>query len=488
MKNLQDILYKVPLIETVGSTAIDIAGLTIDSRAVQEQYVFVAIKGAAVDGHEFISKAIALGAVCIVCETLPVELMSTVTYIKVSNTNYAAGLMAHNYYELPSTKTTLVGVTGTNGKTTIATLLYKLFSKLGYTCGLISTVQNHIGDSIIEATHTTPDAISLNKLLAQMVGADCDYVFMEVSSHAVDQHRIAGLQFAGALFTNITQDHLDYHQTFANYIKAKKGFFDALPKTAFAITNADDKNGMVMLQNTAAQKLTYGLQAMTDFKAKVLENGLTGLQLLIENNEVHFKLIGEFNAYNLLAVYGAAVSLGQSKQQVLEILSSVEGAEGRFEYIVSPVENVIAIVDYAHTPDALENVLGTIKKLNHSNNEVITVVGCGGNRDKTKRPLMADVACKLSTQVVFTSDNPRNEDPNDILTDMVTGLKSSFQRKYTIVPDRREAIKTAMKVAKAGDIVLIAGKGHEKYQEVKGVKHEFDDKAVLQEMITLFEK
>ncbi len=488
MQQLQDILYKVPLRQTIGSTAMQVAGITIDSRQAAANVVFIAINGAAVDGHSYIETAIKNGASCIVCENLPKDTNSNITYIVVDSTAAAAGLMAHNFYGQPSTKLKLIGVTGTNGKTTVATLLFNLFTELGFICGLVSTVQNQIGAKIIVATHTTPDAISINKLLAEMVYAECDYVFMEVSSHAVDQQRIAGLQYQGAIFTNITQDHLDYHKTFANYIKAKKGFFDGLSKNAFAITNIDDRNGAVMLQNTVAKKYTYALQSMADFKAKILENAITGLQLSIENNEVHFKLIGEFNAYNLMAVYGAAICLEQPKQRVLEILSNITGADGRFEYTISPRTGLIAIVDYAHTEDALENVLTTINKLNQNSQQIITVVGCGGNRDTTKRPKMAAAACKYSTQVVFTSDNPRNEDPIAILNEMTTGLQASYQRKYTVVPDRKEAIKMAVKLAQTGDIVLVAGKGHEKYQEINGVKYEFDDKEVLNEMIQLFEK
>jgi UDP-N-acetylmuramoyl-L-alanyl-D-glutamate--2,6-diaminopimelate ligase len=488
LNTLQDILYKVAIVETIGTTDIHINGITIDSRNVTTNDVFVAIHGVQSNGHSYISKAIELGATCIICEQLPDFINDKVTYIKVNSSAVAAGIMAHNFYGQPSTKLKLVGVTGTNGKTTIATVLFNLFSQLGYTCGLISTVQNQIGDTIIPATHTTPDAINLNKLLAQMLFEGCTYVFMEVSSHAVIQNRIAGLQFTGALFSNITQDHLDFHLTFSNYINAKKAFFDALPNTAFAITNIDDKNGNVMLQNTKAKKYTYALHAIADFKAKIIDNALTGLQLMIDNNEVHFRLIGEFNAYNLLAVYGAAICLGMSKQEVLEKLSATAGAEGRFEYTISPKEKIITIVDYAHTPDALENVLSTIKKLNQHNSEIITVVGCGGDRDKTKRPLMAAAACKWSSQVIFTSDNPRTENPNEILQDMVTGLQASFQRKYTLIPDRKEAIKAAVKAAKKEDIILIAGKGHEKYQEINGVKYEFDDKVVVDEMINIFEK
>jgi UDP-N-acetylmuramoyl-L-alanyl-D-glutamate--2,6-diaminopimelate ligase len=386
--------------------------------------------------------------------------------------------MAHQFYDAPSTKIKLVGVTGTNGKTTIATLLFKLFSALGYTCGLVSTVQNQIGDQIIPATHTTPDAVSLNELLNTMVNAGCSHVFMECSSHAVHQHRITGLVFTGALFSNITHDHLDYHKTFENYIAAKKGFFDALPASAFAITNADDKRGEVMLQNTKAKKLSYGLKSSADYKGKILENALTGLVMLVNEIEVHFRLIGEFNAYNLLAVYGAAVNLGIESNTALTTLSMLAGAEGRFDYVISN-KQVIGIIDYAHTPDALENVLATIKKLRKGYEQVITVVGCGGDRDKTKRPIMAQTACDLSDKVILTSDNPRTEDPAQIIADMEAGLNTAAKRKYISIIDRKEAIKAAVAFAKPEDIVLVAGKGHEKYQEINGVKHAFDDKAIL---------
>jgi UDP-N-acetylmuramoyl-L-alanyl-D-glutamate--2,6-diaminopimelate ligase len=381
-----------------------------------------------------------------------------------------------------------VGVTGTNGKTTVATLLYKLFARLGYQCGLISTVQNHIGKDVVPSTHTTPDAVSVNKLMKQMLDAGCTHVFMETSSHAIHQHRIAGLQYTGAIFTNITHDHLDYHKTFDEYIRVKKSFFDHLLSSAFAISNLDDKRGAVMLQNTSAKKFYYSLKTLADFKGKILENSLTGLLMNVNEVEVHFRLIGEFNAYNLLAVYGAAICLGEDKIKTLEVLSSLEGAEGRFEYIVSGNENVIAIVDYAHTPDALLNVLATIRKLKKGYEQVITVVGCGGDRDKTKRPVMGEVACEHSDRVIFTSDNPRSEDPLEILKDMERDLKTSAKRKFISIADRREAIKTAVSMAKAEDIILIAGKGHEKYQDIKGIKYPFDDKDVLKEMFNLLEK
>ncbi len=488
MKILHDILYKVPLQQIIGKTDIEISGLQIDSRAVQKSAVFIAIIGAESDGHLFIEKAIENGAIAIVCCTLPTNINEAITYIRVDDTNYAVGIMAHKFYDEPSTKLKLVGVTGTNGKTTVVTVLYNLFSDLGHICGLLSTVQNHIGNVIVPATHTTPDAIKLNALLNKMVNAGCTFVFMEVSSHAIFQNRIAGLQFEGGIFTNISHDHLDYHKTFEAYINAKKLFFDNLPKNAFAITNLDDKRGTVMLQNCKANKYTYSLQNLANFKGKILENALRGLQLNINGKEVHFKLIGEFNAYNLLAIYSASICLQQNENEVLELLSNTNGAEGRFEYIISPKENIIGIVDYAHTPDALQNVLATVKKLNQNYHQVITVVGCGGNRDTTKRPIMAAVACEFSNKAIFTSDNPRNEDPMAIISDMITNLKPSYQRKYMAIPDRKEAIKTAINLSNNGDIVLIAGKGHEKYQEIKGVKIDFDDKQILQEIFTLLDK
>lgn len=488
MKTLADILYKVPLKAVAGSTDVVISGVQIDSRKAGHRSVFVAVRGVAVDGHKFIDKAIESGAIAVVCEELPPVQKEGVTYVQTSDSAEASGMLAHNFYGQPSAKLKLLGVTGTNGKTTIATLLYKLFTSLGYACGLVSTVENMIDGRIIPSTHTTPDAVSLNELLKGMVEAGCEYAFMEVSSHAVHQRRIGGLQFAGGIFSNITHDHLDYHKTFDEYIKAKKGFFDALPSSAFALTNADDKRGAVMLQNTAAKKLSYSLRTAADFKGKILENGLSGLVMTVNDQEVHFRLIGEFNAYNLLAVYGAAISLGQNKHDVLQCLSNTTGAEGRFDYSVSPKEKVIAIVDYAHTPDALMNVLATIKKLKQGHEQIITVVGCGGDRDKTKRPVMGEVACEHSDKVIFTSDNPRSEDPVQILADMENGLPVSARRKYVAIADRAQAIKQAISMAKPDDIVLVAGKGHEKYQEIKGVKHHFDDKEVVQEMFELLGK
>jgi len=460
----------------------------MDSRKVTAGSCFIALKGAAADGHAFIDTAIANGAAVVVCEVLPAILKDNITYIEVDNSAAAAGLMSHNFYGEPSSKIKLVGVTGTNGKTTIATLLFKLFGALGYKCGLISTVQNQIAGTVIPATHTTPDAINLNALLKQMVDEGCSYVFMEVSSHAIHQHRIAGLQFTGALFSNITHDHLDYHKTFDEYIRVKKSWFDNLPASAFAISNADDKRGQVMLQNTPAKKYFYSLKTLADFKGKILENGLSGLHLLVNDVEVHFRLIGEFNAYNLLAVYGAAICLGEEMSNVLRVLSGLDGAEGRFDYSISTHDKLIGIIDYAHTPDALLNVLATIKKLRQGHEQVITVVGCGGDRDKTKRPVMAEVACTFSDKVILTSDNPRSEDPLDILKDMEAGVSVVAKKKVLSIADRREAIKTAVTLAQQEDIVLIAGKGHEKYQDIKGVKYDFDDKQVLMEMFALLER
>lgn len=488
MQVLKDILYKVSIRSVTGSTDLEVKDIQIDSRKVTKGSLFIAVKGTAADGHLFIDKATEAGASVIVCEVLPGSTKDGVVYVQVENSAEAAGYIATNFFGRPSEKIKVVGVTGTNGKTTIATILYKLFTSLGYTCGLLSTVDNHIGGRIVPATHTTPDAISLNKLLKQMADAGCTYVFMEVSSHALHQHRVTGVLFAGGIFSNITHDHLDYHKTFDEYIRVKKSFFDDMPAGAFALSNADDKRGTVMLQNTQAKKYLYSLKTLADYKGKILENSLAGLVMNIDDQEVHFRLIGEFNAYNLLAVYGAAMSLGEEKQEVLRSLSELTGAEGRFDYLVSPKEKVIAIVDYAHTPDALLNVLATIKKLKKGFETVITVVGCGGDRDRTKRPLMAQAACEHSDRVIFTSDNPRSEDPQAIIHDMEEGLPVAYKRKYLSIVDRREAIKTAISLAKPEDIVLIAGKGHEKYQEIKGVKTHFDDKEIVKEMFGVLDK
>jgi len=485
---LQDLLYKVSLLKVVGDTTIAINQLAIDSRLVTKGTCFIALRGSATDGHAFIGKAIEMGAVAIVCEQMPAQWVQGIAYIQVVNSGEAAGFMAHNFYGEPSARIKLVGVTGTNGKTTIATLLWKLFSALGYTCGLISTIRNQVGNEVLSATHTTPDAISINALLQKMADAGCTMVFMECSSHAIHQHRISGLQFAGGLFSNITHDHLDYHHSFDEYIAVKKSWFSSLPSTAFAISNADDKRGAVMLQNTLAKKYYYSLKTLADFKGKILDNSLQGLHMTINEVEVYFRLIGEFNAYNLLAIYAAAICLGEEKDIVLQVMSSLDGAEGRFEYQVSPQQKIMGIVDYAHTPDALLNVLATIKKLRQGNEQVITVVGCGGNRDKTKRPVMAEVACEYSDRVILTSDNPRNEDPLAILQDMQAGVNAAAKKKVIAIADRKEAIKTAVSLAQQQDIILIAGKGHEKYQEIAGQKFDFDDKQVLNEMFELLEK
>jgi len=481
---LKDILYKVSLTSSYGDMSVDIKGICFDSRKVKEGFLFIAVKGTQSDGHEYIAKAIDLGATAVVCEKLPDPVTDKITFVTVKNSSQALGIIASNYFGNPSEKMKLTGVTGTNGKTTVATLLYKLFAALGHRPGLISTVENRIVDQVIPSTHTTPDPIQLNELLKRMVVEKCTHVFMEVSSHAIDQERIAGLKFVGALFTNITHDHLDYHLTFENYIKAKKKYFDELGSDAFALVNADDKRGMVMMQNTKATKYSFGLKKMVDFKAKIITNSIEGLELELGGKTVWFKLIGDFNAYNLLAVYGAATLLGEDSDEVLVKLSSLKGAVGRFE-LVLPGSKKIAIVDYAHTPDALKNVLETIAQFRSGNEQVITVVGCGGNRDRTKRPLMASIACRLSDKVVLTSDNPRDEDPMDIIKEMQTGVMPTEVRKTLIIADREEAIKTACMMAKEKDIILVAGKGHETYQEIKGVKHPFDDREVVERMLKL---
>ncbi len=487
MVKLQDILYKVHLKEVHGNTSIEVTDIQIDSRKVSKGSVFIAIKGEQTDGHKFFDKVVEQGACAIVCETMPATFANNVTYVQVQNSHEAVALMANNFYNEPSKKVKLVGITGTNGKTTIATVLFKLFTQLGYTCGLISTVQNQINHTIIPSTHTTPDAISLNELLAKMAHASCAFVFMEVSSHAIHQHRVTGLHFVGGVFSNITHDHLDYHKTFDEYIKVKKTFFDTLPQTSFAISNADDKRGTVMLQNTHAKKYYYSLKTVAEFKGKILDNALTGLQMLVNDVEVHFRLIGEFNAYNLLAVYGTAICLGEKSDTTLTALSMLSGAEGRFDYFISS-DLIIGIVDYAHTPDALENVLSTIKKLRKGHEQIITVVGCGGDRDKTKRPIMAQSACDLSDKVILTSDNPRTENASEILNDMQASLTSAAKRKYISIADRKEAIKTAVSLANKEDIILVAGKGHEKYQDINGIKYPFDDKEILKEMFVLLGK
>lgn len=484
MAELKDILYRVSLTSTYGNMDVEVKGVCFDSRNVQPGFLFVAVKGTQSDGHEFISKAVDLGASAIVCEKLPDTIYEKATYVTVKNSAQSLGIIAANFFGNPSQKLKLVGVTGTNGKTTVATLLYKLFGTLGHRCGLISTVEYRIIDQVLPSTHTTPDPVQLNKLLKDMVDAGCNYAFMEVSSHAIDQDRIAGLQFAGAIFTNITHDHLDYHKTFENYIKAKKKFFDGLNSDAFALVNADDKRGMVMLQNTKGTKYTFGLRKLTDFKGKMLSNTIEGLEMEVMQKPVWFKLIGDFNAYNILAVYGTAMLLDQDSDRTLTVLSSMQGAVGRFE-LIGRGSKITAIVDYAHTPDALKNVLETIKQFRSGNEQVITVVGCGGNRDKTKRPLMASIAVRFSDKVVLTSDNPRDEDPMEIIREMQSGIGSSDARKTLVIPDREEAIKTACMMANPKDIVLVAGKGHETYQEIKGVKHPFDDREVVERMLKL---
>jgi len=473
--NLTDILQNVILLKTIGETDINIQNIRFDSRIVESGSVFVATRGTTSDGHEFIPTAIEKGATAIVCEVIPTELEPEITYIKVENSADALGKMASAWYDFPSSKMTLIGVTGTNGKTTIVTLLYQLFRQLGHKSGLLSTVCNYINDVPVEATHTTPDALELNELLAQMVTAGCEYAFMEVSSHSVDQRRIAGLEFNGGIFTNITRDHIDYHLTFENYLKAKKLFFDDLSEDAFALTNADDKNGFVMLQNTKAKKYSYSLRTLADFKTRILEHGFEGMLLDMNNKEVNVSFIGKFNASNLSAVYGAAVILGQDEIEVLRIISSLHSVAGRIETFHSP-SGYTAIVDYAHTPDALTNVIGTINQILQGNGRLITVVGCGGNRDKGKRPMMAREAVNGSWKAILTSDNPRFEEPQDILNDMLAGLDMIEKAKSLTIVDRREAIRTACALAQAGDVVLIAGKGHEDYQIIQGVKHHFDDR------------
>ena len=488
MQQLAAILNHVTTKKIVGATDVTIGSIAIDSRKVAAGTAFVALRGTAVDGHTFIAKAAGQGVAAIVCEEFPAEQQEGIVYVQVANTAVAAGQMAAAFYDFPSENMKVAGVTGTNGKTTCATLLYRLFEALGYTCGLISTVQNHIHDVVEVATHTTPDAVSIQALLKRMYDAGCTHVFMEVSSHAIHQHRIEGIHFVGGLFTNITHDHLDYHKTFDEYISVKKKFFDDLPAEAFALTNVDDKRGMVMLQNTKAEKATYSLRVPATIKGKVLENNLTGLVLDINGQEVHCRLIGTFNAYNLLAVYGAAVALGEDKLDVLAALSNLQGAPGRFETYLSLQDKVLGIVDYAHTPDALINVLATINQLRIPGQQVITVIGCGGDRDTTKRPIMAQVACEHSDKVVLTADNPRSEDPEAILNDMEAGLNGPQRRKALRITDRKEAIKTACTLAQPGDIVLVAGKGHETYQEIKGVRHPFDDRKILTETFELLGK
>jgi len=474
LKLLKDILYKVNINTTLGSTNVLVDAVEFDSRKVKLHTLFVAQKGLVFDGHQFIDKAIELGVVAVVCENLPSNLNKNITYIQVEDANEALAIIASNFYDNPSSKLKLVGVTGTNGKTTIASLLYALFQKAGYKTGLLSTVKILVDTKFYEATHTTPNSVLINHYLNEMVEAGVDYCFMEVSSHGIHQKRTAGLKFVGGIFTNLTHDHLDYHKTFQEYRDVKKIFFDELPKTAFALVNADDKNGLVMLQNSKAKKYTYALKTMADFKAKIIENQFSGLLLNINGNEVWAKLIGSFNAYNLLAVYGTANLLGLETNETLTLLSELESVNGRFQHFISK-EGITAVVDYAHTPDALKNVLETINDIKTGNEQIITVVGCGGNRDKAKRPIMGRIASQLSTQVIFTSDNPRDEDPQTILNEIESGVAPQNFKKTISILDREQAIKTATKLAKVGDIILIAGKGHETYQEVKGVRSHFDD-------------
>ena len=472
---LADLLQHIICLENSGNTGIEVTGIQFDSRKATQGTVFVATRGTATDGHDFIGMAIENGASAVICETMPETQPENVTFIRVANSSDALGQMAAAWFGYPSSQLTLVGVTGTNGKTTIATLLYETFRALGYKTGLLSTVCNYIDSEAIEATHTTPDAIALNELLARMVQAGCKYAFMEVSSHAVDQRRIAGLDFDGGIFTNLTRDHIDYHLTFENYLKAKKRFFDDLSTDAFALTNADDKNGMVMLQNTKAQKHNYSLRGMADFKTRILEHSFEGMLLDMNDREVNVAFTGKFNASNLTAVFGASVLLGQDELEVLRILSSLHSVSGRFETLHAP-QGFTAIVDYAHTPDALNNVISTINQILEGNGRLITVVGCGGNRDKGKRPMMAREAVDGSWKAILTSDNPRFEDPQDILNDMLAGLDVTQKSKSLTIVDRREAIKTACAIAQKGDVVLVAGKGHEDYQIIQGVKHHFDDR------------
>ena len=478
---LNELLKNITPIKLIGNDDVEITGVNIDSRRIKTGHLFVAMKGTQVDGHLFIGKAIELGAISVLCEDLPEVLQKGITYVQVESTEDAVGKVATLFYGDPSHKLKLVGVTGTNGKTTIATLLYNMFRKFGHKVGLLSTVCNYIDDVEVPADHTTPDPIELNELLAKMVEAGCEYAFMECSSHAIHQKRIGGLKFAGGLFTNLTRDHLDYHKTFENYRNAKKAFFDSLPKDAFAITNADDKNGMIMVQNTKATVKTYSIRTLADFRARILECHFEGMYLEIDGREVGVQFIGKFNVSNLLAVYGAAIMLGKKPEDVLLVLSTLHSVNGRLEPIHSP-EGFTAIVDYAHTPDALVNVLNAIHEVLDGKGHVITVCGAGGNRDKGKRPLMAQEAVRQSDKVIITSDNPRFEEPQDIINDMLAGLNEQQMRKVISIVDRKEAIRTACMMAQKGDVVLVAGKGHETYQEIKGVKHHFDDKEVLHEI------
>ena len=487
MKQLKDILYKVGIEAVHGATDITISKIEFDSRKIELNDVFVAIRGTLSDGHDYIEKALRLGAIAVVCEEFPSVIVNGVTYVKVKDSNEALAFLAANYYDNPSENMKLVGVTGTNGKTTIASLLYQLFKKAGYKVGLLSTVKIMVDTEEFKATHTTPDSLTLNYYLDQMIQDGCEFCFMEVSSHGVHQKRTEALRFTGGVFTNLSHDHLDYHNTFAEYRDVKKSFFDSLSKDAFAITNIDDKNGLVMLQNTKAKKLSYALKSYADYKAQILENQLTGLLLKINDNEVWVKLIGSFNAYNLLAIYGVAVELGIKNDEALRLLSELESVSGRFQFIVSD-SKITAIVDYAHTPDALENVLKTIEDIRTKNEQLITVVGCGGDRDKTKRPIMANIASSMSDKAIFTSDNPRTENPETIIEEMEKGVEPQNFKKTISILDRKQAIKTACQLANPNDIILIAGKGHETYQEINGVRHDFDDLQIVTELLKQLNK
>lgn len=487
MSILKDILYKVAIEAIQGSTEITIGKIDFDSRKMEQNDVFVAIRGTISDGHDFIGKAIELGAKAIVCESIPENIVKGITYIQVTDTNTALATLAANYFDNPSQKLRLVGVTGTNGKTTIASLLYQLYKKAGYKVGLLSTVKIMVDEVEFKATHTTPDSITINHYLAKMVAAGVEYCFMEVSSHGIHQKRTEALHFVGGVFTNLSHDHLDYHATFAEYRDVKKSFFDHLPKTAFALSNLDDKNGPVLLQNTVAKRCTYALKSYADYKAQILESQLSGLLLKINGNEVWVKLIGTFNAYNLLAIYGTAIELGMDSLEALRLLSELESVSGRFQYIVSE-GNITAIVDYAHTPDALENVLKTINDIRTKNEQLITVVGCGGNRDKAKRPVMGSIASDLSDKAILTSDNPRNEDAEVIISEMEQGVAPQNFKRILSITDRKQAIKTACQLAQPNDIILIAGKGHETYQEINGVRHDFDDMKIVKELLEQLHK
>lgn len=482
MKLLKDILYRARITDVIGSTNIAVENITMDSRAMKPFSLFVAVRGVTVDGHDYIEKAISNGAVAIVCEDFPAEKLDHITYVKVSNSSEALGYIAANYFDNPTEKLKVIAVTGTNGKTTTATLLFRIARKLGVKAGLISTVVNKILDTDIPATHTTPDAVNLQKLFAEMLAAGCTHCFMEASSHALHQHRLTGTHLAAGLFTNITHDHLDYHGTFNEYIKAKKILFDTLTSNAFALVNLDDRHGEIMLQNCKAKHLTYALQSLATYRAKMIENSFGGLHLNVDNQELYTRLIGGFNAYNILVVYATCVELGFDKIDTLTALSTIEAPEGRFQYYTSN-NNITAIVDYAHTPDALKNVLSTINDIRTGNEKVITLVGCGGDRDKTKRPIMAMIAADQSDRAILTSDNPRSEMPEAIIEDMKAGLDPILMRKSLSITDRREAIRTACSLAQPGDIILIAGKGHEKYQEINGVKHPFDDFQIVLETL-----